>query len=175
MTKKRAVTVWAILVVLIIAAIAVTKICNKPQWNSYLWEYMQRYESYETNEELKDELRQGLQDIGVSQGSGGVTVDVIQSFGTARTIEVLFKVTLPKEEIDITELGEEDSIAPNLTEARFYKGKIEQDEIEGMSPYQVEIYHKKERIALTSNPGKLRVMDVMDEENALICVLERSW
>ena len=174
MTKKRAVTILAILVVLVIAAIAVPKMWDKPQWNPYLWEYMQRDESYETNEALKDELRQGLQDIGVSQSSGGVNVEVIQSFGTARTIEVLFKVTLPKEEIDIAELGEEDSIAPNLTEARFYKGKIEQEEIEGMSPYQVEIYHKKDRIALTSNPGKLRAMDVVEEENALICVLERS-
>ena len=171
MSRKR-ITAILLALILVSAAVVALKINDKPKWNPYLWEYLQRDENYEANEDLKDELRQGLQDINVSQTSNGIKVDVIQSFGTARSIAVLFKVTLPKEEIDmaIKPNGEKNYVT--LLDFRLYQGQIKQEEIENMALNEAVNYQSDNAVLLNS-PMNFRVLETVEEENALLCVLEK--
>ena len=51
--SRKIITAILLALILVSAAFVTLKINDKPKWNPYLWEYLQRDENYEANEDLK--------------------------------------------------------------------------------------------------------------------------
>lgn len=128
--KKKAIIILSVALIIAVAGILTVR-SAAPEWEAYLWVYQTDGETLADMEDLQDNLRAGLQDIGKSSAENGLSAEVIQSFGSARSISILFKVTFPESIIDLKtiDLANEEAVYPIIKNARLYKGEIAQADI----------------------------------------------